>query len=179
MAIHEASRNREIPARILALISDNPGAEALTYARAHGIRDVVLPPSSFDGTCDYLRKLHEVLEEAAPDLIVLAGYLKKIPEEIVARYSRRIINIHPALLPKYGGKGWYGMRVHRAVIENGEKESGCTVHYVTNAYDEGPVIAQVKVPVYENDTVETLARRVQRQEHILYPKVVRFLLSNS
>jgi phosphoribosylglycinamide formyltransferase 1 len=178
-ALHQAALKREIPARITALISDNPDAGALEYARDHGIKDVVLPPSSFDDANDYLQRLNKILDEESPSLIVLAGYLKKIPDEIVDRYRRRIINIHPALLPKYGGKGWYGMRVHRAVIDNGDKESGCTVHYVTSVYDEGPIIAQVKVPVRKDDTAETLAQRVLNQEHLLYPKVVRFLLSNS
>ncbi len=178
-ALHQAALKKEVPARITALISDNPNAGALDYARDHGIRDVVLPPSSFGEADGYLQKLQEILDRESPSLIVLAGYLKKIPDEIVEKYKRKIINIHPALLPKYGGKGWYGIKVHRAVIENGDEESGCTVHYVTNNYDEGPVIAQARVPVRKDDTAEQLAERVLKQEHLLYPKVVRFLLSHS
>jgi len=178
-ALHQAALKREIPARITALISDNPDAGALRYAREHGIREHIVSPTDYEDSTGYVQKLREILGSESPDLIVLAGYLKKIPNEIVDLYKRRIINIHPALLPKYGGKGWYGMRVHRAVIENGDQESGCTVHYVTRVYDEGPVIAQVKVPVRKDDTAETLAARVLKQEHLLYPKVVRFLLSHS
>lgn len=178
-AIHQAILKKELTARITALISDNPDAGALSYARENGIRGIVLSPSGFGEPARYSRELGKVLEEESPELIVLAGYLKKIPDEIVDRYHRRIVNIHPALLPKYGGKGWYGMRVHRAVIENGDKESGCTIHYVTRVYDEGPIIARVKVPVHEDDTAETLAARVLKQEHQLYPKVVRFLLAES
>ncbi len=178
-ALHQAAMKKEIPARITALICDNPDAGALTYARDHDIRTEVISPRGFVDPETYKKKLDEILDEESPDLIVLAGYLKKIPDEIVERYPRKIINIHPSLLPKYGGKGWYGMRVHRAVINNREKETGCTVHYVTQDYDEGPVIARVKVPVSEKDTAETVAAKVLRQEHVLYPKVVRFLLSNT
>ncbi|MFO8030094.1 MAG: phosphoribosylglycinamide formyltransferase [Cyclonatronaceae bacterium] len=176
-AIHQACLNREIPADIVALISDSRKALALEYAREHKIRDVVLPPRDFDDEAQYTRALMDILEETAPDLIILAGYLKKIPHKVLEQYPRKIINIHPALLPEYGGKGWYGMRVHRAVIENRESESGCTVHYVTRDYDKGPVIAQVKVPVHSDDTPETLAKRILKQEHKLYPKVIRFLLT--
>ncbi len=162
----------------MALVCDNPEAGALDYAREHDIRSFLISPKEFDSPADYTKKLGDILDREAPHLIALAGYLKKIPDEIVGRYPKKIINIHPSLLPNYGGKGWYGMRVHQAVIDNREKESGCTIHYVTNDYDEGPVIAQVKVPVSSNDTAETLAAKVLRQEHLLYPKIVRFLLSN-
>jgi len=177
-ALHQAILKKELPARITALISDNPDAGALAYARDNGIREIVITPSDFEPD-RYIQELGKILEDESPDLIVLAGYLKKIPDEIVDRYHRRIVNIHPALLPKYGGKGWYGMRVHRAVIENGDRESGCTIHYVTRVYDEGPVIAQVKVPVHEHDTAESLAARILKQEHQLYPKVIRFLLAEN
>jgi len=177
-ALHQSVLKKDIPARITALICDNPDAGVLDYAREHDIRSVLISPKNFNNLADYTKKLADILEREAPHLIVLAGYLKKIPDHIIECYPRKIINIHPALLPKYGGKGWYGMRVHRAVIENREKESGCTVHYVTGNYDEGPVIAQIKVPVSTDDTAETLAEKVLKQEHLLYPKVVRFLLSN-
>lgn len=178
-ALHKATLKKEVPARITALISDNPDAGALKYARDNEIPGVVLSPGDYDNPMVYTDTLRKILEKESPRLIVLAGYLKKIPDEIVELYKRRIINIHPALLPKYGGKGWYGMRVHRAVIENRDKESGCTVHYVTRDYDEGPIIAQSRVPVRQHDTAESLAARVLKQEHLLYPKVVRFLLSHN
>ncbi len=178
-ALHKATLKKEVPARITALISDNPDAGALKYARDNEIPGVVISPGDYDNPMVYTDTLRKILEKESPRLIVLAGYLKKIPDEIVELYKRRIINIHPALLPKYGGKGWYGMRVHRAVIENRDKESGCTVHYVTRDYDEGPIIAQSRVPVRQDDTAESLAARVLKQEHLLYPKVVRFLLSHN
>ena len=178
-ALHKATVKKEVPARITALISDNPDAGALEYARENDIRDIVLSPRDYDNPTEYEAELRAILEKESPKLIVLAGYLKKIPDEIVDLYKRKIINIHPALLPKYGGKGWYGMRVHRAVIENRDRESGCTIHYVTREYDEGPIIAQSKVPVREDDTAESLAARVLKQEHLLYPKIVRFLLTHN
>lgn len=178
-ALHKATLKKEVPARITALISDNPDAGALKYARDNEIPGVVLSPGDYDNPMVYTDTLRKILDKESPRLIVLAGYLKKIPDKIVELYKRRIINIHPALLPKYGGKGWYGMRVHRAVIENRDKESGCTVHYVTRDYDEGPIIAQSRVPVRQDDTAESLAARVLKQEHLLYPKVVRFLLSHN
>ncbi len=178
-AIHQSVLKKELPAEISFLISDNPRAGALDYARRHSIPAVLISPSDYSDNASYENRLLELLGEAKPDLIVLAGYLKKIPDVIVDRYPRKIINIHPALLPKYGGKGFYGMRVHRAVIKNKEKESGCTVHFVNKYYDEGPIIAQVRVLVREDDTAESLAKKILKQEHMLYPKVIRFLLSHT
>lgn len=177
--LHQATLRHEIPASITALVSDKPEAGAVSYARSNGIRVHLLSPSKVADYTVYTDSLEQILAGENPDLIVLAGYLKKIPDRIVERYPQKIVNIHPSLLPKYGGKGWHGLHVHRAVIENGDKESGCTVHYVSTIYDEGPVIAQKKVPVAPDDTPETLSKKVQKQEHILYPKVVRNLLIES
>lgn len=176
-ALHNAVLKREIPAQITALICDKPGAGVLQYAKDNNIPYILLSPEDFPEKAAYTLKLRGILETDQPDLIILAGYLRKIPDEIVADYPRRILNIHPSLLPKYGGKGWYGMRVHRAVIKNGDVESGCTIHFVTNVYDEGPIIAQSRVPVSPDDSPETLAEKVKRLEHILYPKVIRHILS--
>jgi len=116
------------------------------------------------------------LQEDAPDLIVLAGFLRKIPEFIVSVFTGKIVNIHPALLPKFGGKGMYGMRVHRAVKESGAIETGITIHYVNAAYDEGAIIFQAKTPVTESDTPQEIAHKVQILEHEHYPRVVVELL---
>ena len=116
------------------------------------------------------------LKEDAPDLIVLAGFLRKIPEFIVSAFAGKIVNIHPALLPKFGGKGMYGMHVHRAVKESGAIETGITIHYVNAAYDEGAIIFQAKTPVTESDTPQEIARKVQILEHEHYPRVVVELL---
>jgi phosphoribosylglycinamide formyltransferase-1 len=118
------------------------------------------------------------LQEDAPDLIILAGFLRKIPEFIVSAFAGKIVNIHPALLPRFGGKGMYGMHVHRAVKESGAIETGITIHYVNAAYDEGAVIFQAKTPVTESDTPEEIARKVQILEHEHYPRVVVELLND-
>lgn len=118
------------------------------------------------------------LQEADVELIVLAGYLAIIPETVCEQWAGRMINTHPSLLPKFGGRGMYGMRVHEAVLAAGEKESGCTVHYVSSAVDGGEVIAQVRVPVLIDDTPATLATRVQAAERQLLPEVVERLTSN-
>lgn len=117
------------------------------------------------------------LKEDTPDLIVLAGFLRKIPEFIVSAFAGKIVNIHPALLPKFGGKGMYGMHVHRAVKESGAIETGITIHYVNAAYDEGATIFQAKTPVTESDTPQEIARKVQILEHEHYPRVVVELLN--
>ena len=110
------------------------------------------------------------------DYIVLAGYLSILSENFINKWNRKIINIHPSLLPKYGGKGMYGIKVHEAVIANKEKESGCTIHFVDNGIDTGEIITNVKVPVYENDTPEILQKRVLEKEHILLIEGIKKLL---
>lgn len=112
------------------------------------------------------------------DLIVLAGFLKKIPDEVVAAFPNRIVNIHPALLPKYGGKGMYGMHVHEAVIENKESKSGITIHYVNEKYDDGAIIFQAETPVFENDTSESLAERIHKLEYVYFPQIIEKTLLN-
>jgi len=119
-----------------------------------------------------VHRVIELLKEEEIDLIVLAGFLLKVPKEIIQKYPQRIINIHPALLPKYGGKGFYGNYVHAAVLQNKEKETGITIHYVNEEYDEGQIIQQVQCPVLETDTIETLAQRVHQLEYEYYPKVI-------
>ena len=118
-----------------------------------------------------------ILKGLQPDLIVLAGFLWKIPENIVDAFPNKIINIHPALLPKYGGKGMYGMNVHKAVKENMETETGITIHYVNANYDEGAVIKQVKTKVLESDSSENIAEKVHQLEYEHFPKVIEELLS--
>jgi phosphoribosylglycinamide formyltransferase-1 len=117
-----------------------------------------------------------ILESQQPDLIILAGFLWKIPENIIQKFPKKIINIHPALLPKYGGKGMYGARVHQAVKDNNENESGITVHYVNENYDEGAMILQVRTKIKAEDTLETIANKVHALEYEHYPKVIEQLL---
>ena len=116
------------------------------------------------------------LTDLAPDLIVLAGFLKKVPREIISNFSNKIVNIHPALLPKYGGKGMYGINVHKAVLENNEKSSGFTIHYVTEEYDEGNIIFQKSFEI-DTKTPEELSKKILVQEHKYYPKIIKQILN--
>ena len=123
--------------------------------------------------------LLNILRTENPELIVLAGFLWKIPEDFIAAFPNKIINIHPALLPKYGGKGMYGSKVHEAVKKNGEKETGITIHYVNEKYDEGAIIHQAKTTIDQSDTVEAIAQKVHTLEYEHYPKVIEKLLRNN
>ncbi|HXF96883.1 MAG TPA: phosphoribosylglycinamide formyltransferase [Gemmatimonadales bacterium] len=154
----------DAPARVVRVISDRPDAGALERARRAGVEAQVLRnPADAPGLAAAL---------ADADLVVLAGYLKLVPAAVVARFRGRMINIHPALLPGFGGPGMYGRRVHQAVLRSGATVSGATVHYVDEEYDRGPIIAQWPVPVRPGDTPETLAARVLAVEHQLLPAVV-------
>lgn len=174
-SVIDAVENGSIHASIAGLITNKDHIGALKRAKQHDIPSRVLKPANFESTGQYNERLLQIIEDWNPDLIVLAGYLQKIPKQIIDTYPNKIINIHPSLLPQYGGKGFYGLNVHRSVIENGEKETGCSVHIVTKKYDKGPVLAQKKVPVHPDDTPEKLAERVLQQEHKLLPEVIRNL----
>ena len=173
-AVHQALlAEPDIPARIALCVSNNPSPGAFEYAKEHGIATHRLSPKMFPDDPDtYQRTLRSLLKEYGTDLILLAGYMRKLPPEVVADYRGRILNVHPGLLPDFGGQGMYGMNVHRAVLEAGKTESGPTVHLADEDYDTGPIIASCKVPVKADDTPESLAERVLHAEHELLPKVV-------
>jgi formyltetrahydrofolate-dependent phosphoribosylglycinamide formyltransferase len=154
------------PATVALVVSDKSSAGALDRAAAAGVATHVIPDPS-DGSA-----IVQVLQDAETDLVVLAGYLKLVPVDVVRAFEGRMVNIHPALLPAFGGKGMYGLRVHRAVIESGATVSGVTVHMVNAEYDKGKTLAQWPVPVRADDTPETLAARVLEVEHELLPAVV-------
>ncbi|NKB45606.1 MAG: phosphoribosylglycinamide formyltransferase [Alphaproteobacteria bacterium] len=159
------------------LISNNRTSAALEWAAENSLPHVHLSPKT-TGSEDALDQAHlDALKEAKIDLIVLAGYMRKIGPQVLAAYANRILNIHPALLPKYGGQGMYGGRVHEAVIANGDSESGATVHLVDGDYDTGPVVAQAKVSVLPGDTPEDLAAKVLAQEHHLYTETLIRIVS--
>lgn len=160
-------------ARIALVISDNPGAGALQVARDRAIPAVHIDRRLFASGKEFARALKSLLNEHRVNFIVLAGYLKKVDDSIIDEYENRIINIHPALLPAFGGKGMYGMKVHEAVIATGQTVSGATVHFVDKEYDHGAIILQRSVPVTSEDTPQSLAAKVQTIEHGLYPEVLR------
>lgn len=146
------------------VISNNPNSMALDFAKAHGIFCAVLNVKRVGSQKGVDQKISQLLEERGVDLIILSGYMKLLGAEIVERFAGRILNIHPGLLPKYGGQGMYGLNVHRAVIAAGEKESGITIHQVNQCYDQGPIIAQKRIPIFPGETAEELAERIKLQE---------------
>ncbi|MCE2455227.1 MAG: phosphoribosylglycinamide formyltransferase [Gemmatimonadetes bacterium] len=161
--------------RVVALVTNRAGVGATVRADRLGIPVRVVPTAG--------RTAEEVsgatlsaLSDLRADIVCLAGYLRLVPEAVIARFRGRIVNIHPALLPRFGGEGMYGIRIHRAVLEAGERVTGATVHHVTEEYDKGPVIDREEVPVLEGDTPESLARRVLRVEHRLYPRTLDLLV---
>ncbi len=157
------------------IVCNKPGAGVLQIAQTKKINTLLIDRERFFYGDAYLDVLHETKIE----LIALAGFLWKIPLPIIHAFPKRIINIHPALLPKYGGKGMYGNKVHEAVIEAGEKKSGITIHYVDEHYDEGDIIFQATCDVLPGDTPETLAQRIHKLEHKHYPAVIERLIRNS
>jgi formyltetrahydrofolate-dependent phosphoribosylglycinamide formyltransferase len=156
----------EAPARVVLVLSSRPDAPALEQAAAREIPSVTLRDPS--DSQEWLG----ALERHAVDLVVLAGYLRLVPSDVIARFRGRIINIHPALLPSFGGKGMYGRRVHEAVLASGARESGATVHLVDEVYDRGAILGQARVPVFPGDDPERLAARVLEVEHRLLPAAV-------
>lgn len=171
-AILDGCAQGSIPASPSLLICNNPGATALERADKASMPAKVLNGKTHPEPAELDSAIFEALQEAKVDLIILAGYMKKIGPKVLAGYQNRILNIHPALLPKYGGQGMFGMNVHRSIIAAGEKESGATVHLIDEVYDEGPILAQARVPVLPDDTPESLQARVLEQEHQLYPATI-------
>lgn len=159
-------------AEVVIVISSSPSAYGITRAKNEGIKAVALDYKNMDKT-EYDNQIYNLIKESDADLICLAGYLKKVPDVIVKEYKSRILNIHPALLPKFGGKGMFGHHVHEAVVKAGETKSGPTVHFVDENYDTGSIILQKEVPVYKTDTPDDVAKRVLVQEHIIFPQAIK------
>ena len=160
---------RERIAKVALVASNRADSAALIRAATASI-DIASFDAADDGT-----QLLDLLNRARIDLVVLAGYLKRIPSKVVREYSGRILNIHPALLPEFGGEGMYGARVHEAVLASGAKESGVSVHIVNDEYDRGPIVAQWRVPVEADDDAESLAARILSVEHVVYPRVIEMV----
>lgn len=171
-ALAELAAGGHLPVRIVLVVADRPHAPAIERARHRGLPTVVLPARGVDpGT--WSRELTEALEAAGAELVVNAGFLSILPDEWVGRWAGRAINIHPSLLPRHGGHGMYGARVHRAVLAAGDAETGATVHLVTSDLDAGPTIVQARVPVHPGDTPESLRARLHPVEVDLLAGVLR------
>jgi phosphoribosylglycinamide formyltransferase 1 len=161
-------------ARVCLVICNKPGAGVIGIAGKEGIPVLLIEKERFFKGDGYLPEIRQ----AGTNLIVLAGFLWKIPQALIDAYPRRIINIHPALLPKYGGRGMYGQYVHESVLNAGEMESGITIHYVDEYYDNGDILFQTACPVLDTDSPESLANRIHQLEHLHYPLVIDDLLKS-
>jgi len=173
--LHEHIERGEVPASIVVVVSSREGVQGLARARERGIATRVLTRKGFrtDGAFDeiaYSVAMRGLLEEHRPDLVVLAGFMTRLAAPLLERFS--VVNVHPALLPMFGGHGFYGHRVHEAVLEAGVKVTGATVHFASADYDRGPIIMQEAVDVRDDDTPDTLAGRVQEAERRIYPKAI-------
>lgn len=173
LKIIEHFRNSEV-ANVVLIVSNNPEAGVLQIAEEKKIPSLIIERKRF-----YEDGYREELKKYNIDLIVLAGFLLKIPAVLIQSYPNKIINIHPALLPKFGGKGMYGSKVHEAVINAKEKESGITIHYVDEIYDHGKIIFQAKCSVEENDTAKSLAKKIHALEHSFYPSIIEKVLKEN
>lgn len=161
-------------ASVVSVFTNNANAKVIDRAKNHQI------PTEIFSKSDLIEgKVLQKINEIKPDLIVLAGFLLKFPQDIIASYPDQILNIHPALLPKYGGKGMYGMNVHKAVVENKEKETGITIHYVNENYDEGNIIFQKKVSLTDTDTPKDVAAKIHELEQENFPLIIENWLTNS
>ncbi len=172
-AIIDACQQKKINGTISAVFSNKADAFGLERAREAGIPTHALAASEFASREAFDRQLMQEIDAYAPDVVVLAGYMRILSPAFVARYSGRLLNIHPSLLPKYPG-----LHTHRQVLENGDEEHGTSVHFVTDELDGGPVILQAKVPVFEGDDEDEITARVQHQEHAIYPLVVSWFVDD-
>lgn len=165
--------NTEI-AKVVSVFTNNASAKVIDRAKNHQI-----PVEIFSKNDLLERNVLQKVQEIDPDLIILAGFLLKFPENIIEHYPNKIINIHPALLPNYGGKGMYGMHIHRAIVNNKEKETGISIHYVNEHYDEGGIIFQANVALTDEDTPETVAEKIHELEQKHFPEIIHSILKDS
>lgn len=172
-AIIDEIKNNNLPAQIVAVISNKADAYGLERANKAGIEHFVLSHQGFADREQYDLALKNIIDELHPDLIILAGFMRILSNEFVEHYLHKMMNIHPSLLPKYKG-----LNTHQRALDAGDKEHGCSVHFVTPELDDGPVILQATVPIKNNDTAETLAARVHEQEHLIYPEAIRLFAEN-
>lgn len=175
--IINACEKGELAATPVVVISNKASAEALEIAGKHHIPAVHLSSTTHPDPAKLDQAITEALQQYNADLVILAGYMKKVGAKLLQNYHNRVLNIHPALLPRYGGKGMYGMHVHEAVLKSGDTSTGATVHLVNEHYDQGRILAQKSIPVLPDDTAESLARRVLDVEHELYVAALRDIVN--
>jgi phosphoribosylglycinamide formyltransferase-1 len=178
-AVIDACKIRRLAATPSVVISNNRDAQALARARQAGIVSYHLSTKTHPDPTLLDAAILDTLRHHQVDLVILAGYMKRLGAKTLTHYRHRVLNIHPSLLPKYGGQGMYGTHVHEAVLAAGERETGATVHLVDAEYDQGTILAQRRVPVYSSDTVETLSARVLEQEHHLLVETLEKILSGT
>lgn len=176
-AIVHASREGKLAAHVAGLVVNRKGIGAIERAQKLGIPYTVLNPKNYPSRSDWDRAMVAQFKEWKADYVILAGYLALIGPEVLKNFAQRVVNSHPALLPKFGGAGMYGDRVHEAVVKAGEKESGVTIHLIDEVFDRGKIIAQERVVVHPEDTTETLSRRVKDLEVLLYPTVINDMVT--
>lgn len=172
-AIIDSIINDKLPAKIVAVISNKADAYGLLRAEKAGIPHHVLTPAAYSDREQYDQALKVQIDQYQPDLVILAGFMRILSAGFVESYTSKLMNIHPSLLPKYKG-----LNTHQRVLESAEKVHGCSVHFVTATLDDGPIILQASVPVIAGDTVDSLAKRVHEQEHLIYPQAIRLFAEN-
>ncbi len=177
-AMMDAIERDDLHARVALLAATSEEHGAVARAREAGVNTLILPPESCPSQEQWDHHVADAFYQEGVSLLCLAGYLRRVTNVLLEAFPRRILNVHPSLLPGFGGQGMFGMRVHRAVLEHGCKVSGCTVHFVDERYDTGPIVAQACVPVDDDDTPETLSARVQKQEHRLYPQCIEMVIQD-
>lgn len=176
-AILDAISRGDLEARVALLVSTNELHGAVARARDANIKTLVLPTEGLSRE-QWDEKVADALYEEGVSVVALAGYLRYVTSVLLEAYPGRILNVHPSLLPAFGGQGMYGPRVHKAVLDHGCKVTGCTVHLVDERYDTGPILAQASVQVEDDDTADSISWRVQREEHRLYPQCIDWILNN-
>ena len=176
--LKNTQNNKIKDCKVSLLISNNSNSNAILYAKKQKIDTFIINQQIYPDEQQYIEALTNKISQHHPSLVVLAGYMKLIPKKIINRFKNKIINIHPGKLPEFGGKGYYGMNIHRAVIDSGTKSTAVTVHYVNEEYDEGRIITEKRIKVNNNDNPATLSKRVLAVEHKLYSETINNLLNH-
>jgi len=173
-AIIDSIEKNNLAAEISLVLSNVKDAYALERCKKHGLESVFLDPKKFPNRADYEQQMIDLLHSKSIDLVCLAGFMRILGKKFIAAFSGKIINIHPSLLPAFPG-----LDVQRKALEHGAKFSGCTVHFVNEEVDGGPIILQSAVPIYDEDNTESLSKRILEQEHIIYPEAIRLIIENN